>query len=84
MVMENSDSTTQTENLEKIDVQEIYGKISPYITNLDYIRAFLIDHSECTREELIIIIEGELKDKKTQIKTDLRILLNTLLTTARY
>ncbi len=78
MAMENSDSTAQTENLETINVQEIYGKISPYLTNLDYIKDFLEKHSECTREELTIIIESELKHKKAQIKTDLRILLNSL------
>ena len=76
--MDDLELTAQTENSEKINVQEIYGKISPYITNLDYIIDFLNEHSECTREELTIVIESELKEKKAQIKTDLRILLNSL------
>jgi hypothetical protein len=78
VALENSDSSIQTEKKQTINVGEIYGKISPYITNLDYIKDFLEKHTKCTREELTIIIESELKNKKTQITTDLRILLNSL------
>ena len=70
---------SETENKkDELDVDEIFEKIAPYLTNLEFIKDFLKANEHLTRAELQQKIELELKTSGLTKHTDLRILLNSI------
>lgn len=62
------------------DICRIYEKIAPYLSDPEYIKSVLDDNNGLSREELIKIIEINIKesDISTIKRTDLRILLDSI------
>jgi hypothetical protein len=63
---------------EDININNIFNKIAPYLSNPDNILQFLKKHSSVPKEDLIEIIENEIKNSEPIKRTDLRILLNSI------
>ncbi len=61
-----------------MNIDELYEKVLPYLSNPKAIRDFLDTHKESSEEELIKEIYSQISESETLLKTDLRILLNAL------
>jgi hypothetical protein len=61
-----------------IDIDDIFMKIAPYLSNPEEIKILLKNNSQKTRKEFKKLIEIKLKNSDPITKTDLRILLNSL------
>ena len=64
----------------KIDLNELYSRVMPYLSEPVNIKSFLesLNKDVIDREELIERIEKSLKDAEGTLKTDFRIILNTI------
>ena len=63
---------------EGLDIEKIYEKIAPYLSDPDFIKQFLNQCLKLTIKELKLKIEKELNTVEPIRCTDLRILLNSL------
>jgi hypothetical protein len=63
-----------------IDLEELYSKVMPYISDPLIIKEFLDDfnHNEIEKKELVEAVEKRLIDSQGTIRTDFRIILNTI------
>jgi len=82
-IISNNDVVTNQKNNSKsadiLNMERIYYKIAPYLSNPDYIKEFLEGHKNKSRQEIIKYIEEEMKVINAIKGTDLRILLNVIL-----
>ena len=75
---DNVTGLTNSSTPGSLNMDEIYKKIAPYLSEPEFIKGFLQSHSQVTRERLLELIEQELKDREPIKSTDLRILYNSL------
>ena len=75
---DNVTGLTNSSTQGSLDVDGIYKKIAPYLSEPEFIKDLLKSHSQVTREQLLELIEQELKDREPIESTDLRILHNSL------
>jgi hypothetical protein len=61
-----------------MNIDELYEKVLPYLSNPKAIRDFLDTYKESSNEDLIKEINRQLSETEALLKTDLRILLNAL------
>jgi hypothetical protein len=61
-----------------MNIDGLYEKVLPYLSNPKAIRDFLDAHKESSEEDLIKEINRQLSESEALLKTDLRILLNAL------
>lgn len=61
-----------------INIDDIYFKIAPYLSNPEIIKEFLDKHPRITKKTLIEKIEFEIQHSDFLKRTDFRILLNSL------
>jgi hypothetical protein len=82
-IISNNDVEIKHKNNSKssdiLNIEKIYNKIAPYLSNPNYIKEFLEEHKNKSRHEIIKFIEAEMKVINAMKSTDLRILLNVIL-----
>jgi hypothetical protein len=61
-------------------IKEVYEEVLPYLSDPKTVWEFLEENKEGSREEIIRVIEMNITDSEGTLKTDLRILLNALMT----
>ena len=61
-----------------MNIDELYEKVLPYLSDPKAIRDFLEAHKEKSDGDLIKEINRHLSESEALLKTDLRILLNAL------
>ena len=66
------------DNSNELNLDIIYENILPYLEKPEFIKQFIIKHSNILREKLIKLIECEIENSDQIKKTDLRILLNAI------
>ncbi|MCK5560877.1 MAG: hypothetical protein KAJ51_09805 [Thermoplasmata archaeon] len=64
----------------KIDLEDLYSRVMPYLSDPLNIKEFLenLNCDEMDERELMEHIDNALKDAKGTLKTDFRIVLNTI------
>lgn len=61
-----------------MNLEQIYEKVLPYLSNPKEIKDFLDGHKEHSLEEIIKDINAKIGGMEAGLKTDFRILLNAL------
>jgi hypothetical protein len=77
-ISQNETDKSNNDQSKVLDIDLIFNKIAPYISNPEFIKGFLWKHGNETRTELVVSIESNLNQVDPIIRTDLRILLNSL------
>lgn len=64
----------------KINLEELYSRVMPYLSDPLNIKEFLenLNCAEMDDRELMELIDSALKDAKGTLRTDFRIVLNTI------
>ena len=75
---DNTKGPYNAKNSIKLDIEEIYNKIAPYLSKPQIIKGFLETHSNLTKKELNVILANEIKNCDNILKTDFRILKNSI------
>ena len=63
-----------------VNLEDLYSNVMPYLSDPIRVKEFLdgLEGTEIDRDELVKAIEGQLEIAESTLRTDFRIILNTI------